>query len=370
MSASGRRAGTASLLAAVLMLVVASGIILTRTSSTTSDVIAMSGGWASGTATQLTVSEAHGRPVASATSAPERAGHLTHAPPRLADYQVGHVHGGHATAAPTLSPEPAPPGSRGAPGDPSAFRTTSAGLTRRESINFSSKCPLARQAADDPIVFPRRPGVSHDHDFFGNRSTDAYSTLASLRGAGTTCHIEADRSAYWAPALYDDGVRVKPELAQVYYRAGQKDHRTIEPFPAGLKVIAFDSSRSRWLCLGGPTAETSNTPPTCGAGKYLGIRIVFPDCWDAKYLDVPDHRSHMAYGTYDGCPASHPAPVPQISMDVRYLGSDGGDVVLGAPGHPVEVHGDFFNAWDQETLKRLIRDCINAGAHCAGKPPG
>ena len=41
---------------------------------------------------------------------------------------------------------------------------------------FIVTCAFSHTAPDDPIVFPGEPGQSHQHDFFGNRATDAWST--------------------------------------------------------------------------------------------------------------------------------------------------------------------------------------------------
>ena len=53
--------------------------------------------------------------------------------------------------------------------------------------NFFSVCRLSHFAPDDPIVRPGLPGASHPHEFFGNTSTNARSSLASLLAHGTTC---------------------------------------------------------------------------------------------------------------------------------------------------------------------------------------
>jgi hypothetical protein len=31
------------------------------------------------------------------------------------------------------------------------------------------------------------------------------------------------------------------------------------------------------------------------ARTYLELHVNFPDCWDDRPLDRPDHHSHMAY---------------------------------------------------------------------------
>ena len=57
-------------------------------------------------------------------------------------------------------------------------------------------CTFSHAAADDPIVFPAQPGAAHMHNFLGNRSTDAFSTLDSLKAADTSCKLSADTAAY------------------------------------------------------------------------------------------------------------------------------------------------------------------------------
>ena len=47
-------------------------------------------------------------------------------------------------------------------------------------IGWTSVCDYSHSLKDDPIVYPGQPGVSHLHDFYGNTTTNAYSTIASL----------------------------------------------------------------------------------------------------------------------------------------------------------------------------------------------
>ena len=41
---------------------------------------------------------------------------------------------------------------------------------------FFTDCLPSHRAPDDPIVYPKQPGASHLHDFFGNETTNAFST--------------------------------------------------------------------------------------------------------------------------------------------------------------------------------------------------
>src|SRR5918998_2174205 len=68
---------------------------------------------------------------------------------------------------------------------------------------FIAGCPASHRAPDDPIIAPGEPGASHLHEFFGNRTADAFSTASSLRSGATNCQPRSDRSAYWVPVMFD-----------------------------------------------------------------------------------------------------------------------------------------------------------------------
>jgi hypothetical protein len=88
------------------------------------------------------------------------------------------------------------------------------------------------------------------------------------------------------------------------------------------------------------------------------LHVNFPDCWDGKHLDTPDHRSHMAYSRNWVCPASHPVKVPLIRLNIRYPLLDGRGVEL-ASGGQLTAHADFFNAWDERKLAKLVDACFH-----------
>jgi hypothetical protein len=255
--------------------------------------------------------------------------------------------------------------------------------------NFFSNCPFSHVSTNDPIVHPRAPGTSHSHTFFGNTSTDAYSTPASLRAADTTCAARGDTAAYWVPTLYANGREVRPAKAQFYYVL--RGYGQMHPFPPGLRVVAGDafavrpqSMRVTWWSCGGAGVHTrvSSTAPTCGVIRArpkgifkrcatcaptrlpvrniqtrLELHVDFPDCWDGRHLDSPDHKSHMAYSRNYVCPASHPVKVPLIRMTIRYPVTAGTGVAL-ASGGQFSGHADFINAWDQRTLAKLVATCF------------
>ncbi|HEX3244411.1 MAG TPA: DUF1996 domain-containing protein, partial [Chloroflexota bacterium] len=228
----------------------------------------------------------------------------------------------------------------------------------------------SHSAPDDPIVSPGHAGMSHQHDFFGNRSTDADSTYASLRATGSTCRAPADASAYWVPALLKDGQPVEPLGVKVYYRAlGEQDAALVEAFPAEFRMIAGDATATspqprtvtRWACRM-EEQSAGAVPPDCPAGATLDLHVSFPECWNGE-LDSPDHRSHVAYGGRGSCPASHPHVLPKLEMIVHYPIDGSGELAL-ASGPIYSAHADFFNAWAPERLSALVSDCLTATERC------
>jgi len=127
---------------------------------------------------------------------------------------------------------------------------------------FLSVCAPSHVATDDPIVHPGEAGASHQHEFFGNRTTNAASTYASLRAGGTTCRIAADTAAYWVPTLYDDGQRIAPLKVNAYYLRG------------GGRGPAAASPAGRWDRAGRSAASERRSPLTVAAP--CGICTHFP----------------------------------------------------------------------------------------------
>jgi hypothetical protein len=246
--------------------------------------------------------------------------------------------------------------------------------TARADGIFVAECAFSHRAADDPIVFHGVPGGSHSHDFFGNRSTHAASTVRSLRRSSGNCVPADDRSGYWAPTLYRHGRPQTPAHVQVYYQDFFR-HGRVLPFPPGLRIVAGGPTAEasqrgivRWTCQDdhGPGAAEI---PSCGS-RFVTLRIGFPDCWDGRRLDSRDHRSHMAYNSAGGfelglqrCPASHPVVVPQLQLNIVYPMHDGDGVSL-ASGPVGTAHADFFNGWKPSVLRRRVNAVLNGGKAC------
>jgi len=224
---------------------------------------------------------------------------------------------------------------------------------------FAVLCAFSHRNQDDMIVFPGQPGRSHDHTYFGNTSTNASSTVASLQASGSTCLARGDRAAYWVPTLAVNGKVVQPLGAAIYYV--RRTANAVQPFPPGFRMISGDATArtaqsvdvTSWTCglFGGGTSSVPNCRfPT------LQLRVRFPDCWDGTHLDATDHKTHMAYSSGGTCPASHPVALPGLLLDVLYPVTGGPRSVLSSGGQ-FSGHADFVNAWDQQILtQRVDRD--------------
>ena len=162
-----------------------------------------------------------------------------------------------------------------------------------------------------------------------------------------------------------------PTAATIYYRRRTLDE--VRAFPPGLKVIAGNSRATTpqslrvtfWNCGVHAGVPRSSSVPTCPAvsRSTLRLHVNFPSCWDGRSLDSADHQSHMAYPLRGACPATHPVAVPAISVIFRYPVHGGAGVELSSSGQYL-AHADFFNAWNQRALERLVDKCLNKLRHC------
>lgn len=252
-----------------------------------------------------------------------------------------------------------------------AARPDARNLHQLQGVNFVGSCGFSHMSMDDPIVFPSQPGASHDHSFVGNTTTDAFSTLRTLRAASSTCKRPGETAAYWMPTLLLNGQMVAPATATVYYK--RKTLARVRAFPAGFKMIAGDKSATSpqgqqitfWNCGASSSVPASAGVPTCPdtRAQSLRLHVNFPSCWDGRQLDSADHKSHVAYAVRGACPAAYPVAVPAISLIYRYPITGGTGVTLSSGGQ-YSAHADFFNAWRQGRLVSLVNHCLNALRHC------
>jgi hypothetical protein len=84
----------------------------------------------------------------------------------------------------------------------------------------------------------------------------------------------------------------------------------------------------------------------------------------------------MAYAVPPkGCPASHPVPLPVITINVRYPVRTAGETrfwklssdmyrMRGKPAG-LSVHGDWMNGWDTAVMKTWIDYCNHLRMSCS-----
>lgn len=262
---------------------------------------------------------------------------------------------------------------------------------------FRTACQAVKFGFFDPIVYPGKPNISHLHTFLGAYGINEASNGASLLAAGNSgCRGgRSNSSSYWFPSMIDTatGLPIPPTLeSDIYYKAGYAvSSKSIKPLPVGLRLIAGDASGNPskpsaavgYSCMGASTTGWMKSIPDCKAPGLLTMEIIFPQCWDGKSLDSPDHKSHMTNpiagpGNDWGngkqvCPASHPVAVPQIAYQIRYdvkvsgetkkwrLASDNYDASQPA-GY--SGHADYIMAWDVEVMNTWVTKCLNAVVDC------
>jgi hypothetical protein len=252
---------------------------------------------------------------------------------------------------------------------------------------FRTECAYSHMSYDDPIVFPGQPGAAHLHTFFGNKGTDAHSTYNSLRTSGrSTCKGGiVNRSAYWIPTLLDEGGQPKaPDWSIFYYKQGYqiRDPNAINRIPNGLRMIAGSANKTApvgfaehayWTCEGTNVGHHEGIVD-CPVGDLILMTVVFPQCWNGRDIDSPDHKSHMAYPEDQACPASHPVAIPVISLNVGWrrtsgmnvsalkISSDHYDTSRQRPG--LSVHGDWFDGWEPAIKDTFVDHCVRRQVDC------
>lgn len=296
---------------------------------------------------------------------------------------LGAPQAGPAVTTPAGAPATTPPPQRtqpqqigiGATQQPGAAQSGPDGQNnwgRGRGRSFRVSCDFVKSGMFDPIVFPGQDMAGHQHQFFGNEGINSQSTPASLvagnaNGDATSCDRPADGSAYWVPALVQDGVEVTPDEAEIQYRAPRGQRRT-RAFPAGLTMIAGDKTATTlqahagWRCEFSPpgTALTAEVP-TCAADEDIVGVVTFPNCWDGTRLTSSD-QTHVVYATNGAaCPADHPVAVPELRMETYWPSAGAGHTyTLGAMGmNTAGLHADFMNGWNQAALRRQVRHWLN-----------
>lgn len=253
---------------------------------------------------------------------------------------------------------------------------------------FNISCAYSHTRRDDPIVFPGLSKASHQHDFFGNKTTKYSSTYGTMVAAGTTCLLRDDKAGYWAPTATLNGVRVVPKAVHAYYFGVQE--LTVESFPPDLQMLAgskdstsgAENVRVGWFC-GTERSPIASHPYDCrpyaGQRSVDGVvaRVNFPSCWDGL---TPARPFNTAYPTGRGiCPEGYPHVIPAISLRFHFgfmdpcagatpctpLDAPDTNIKLSLSSGPYYTfHADFWNTWTQSRLDSLVDVCLNEHVNC------
>ena len=235
---------------------------------------------------------------------------------------------------------------------------------------FIVHCEVSHIGFDDPIVLPWQPNKSHQHQFFGNTTTDSNPEYERAIGADTSCDQRLDTASYWSPTLLlPDGTRIDSLGLTAYYRPGNGvAPQDVVAYPREFMMVAGNSSADEpqgqdvisWSC--GSSANRSDAPPECSTQTTLRLWITFPDCWDGSRLTAFGSGAHVRYSD-DGCPETHPVALPQLQMAIDFPSVDPVGLSLSSGG--VEsAHADFWNTWDQDKLEREVALCLNRDLVC------
>lgn len=125
---------------------------------------------------------------------------------------------------------------------------------------FRTHVDFSHMAPDDPIRNYGQPGSSHLHCFFGNGTTNAYSTYSSLRHhalTSTAAGTDANGTGYWYPCLisvnpFGDGKNyaIKTNLVSVYYLINfAADGPMATHLPIGLRYVFGYEMDDNWAWL-------------------------------------------------------------------------------------------------------------------------
>lgn len=245
----------------------------------------------------------------------------------------------------------------------------------------------------DPIVTPGRVS-GHVHSVLGGSNFRLTTNTEKLRNSEcTSIPIAEDKSNYWFPHLYFQWVNGSFSSlnggAVIYYLFPEQAGTTTA-FPDDFRMItgnptlrtynasSFAQQAVSFLCLAfnGETTRHTSLPINKACPNGIRAQINFPCCWDGKNVDVPDHKSHVAFlsGGPDSGECSDPRfPIrlPRIFIEVYWSTSEfepfrsqaknSTQPYVYSYGDPTGYgyHADFINGWDKGVLQNAVDKC-----HC------
>jgi hypothetical protein len=246
-----------------------------------------------------------------------------------------------------------------------AALTTSVSATpddpaERKDPRIIFTCSVAKIAAIDPILDPE-PGMSHKHVIGGNREANADSTAQSLRNnKDTSCRRQYATGLYWFPQVKetDEKKPLRVKVMYVYY-LGLGDQQNMANMTFGAQLIGnVENGAVKYGCEG--NAITTQTPTSCAAGKFLRIRVEFPDCWDGSGRTPENFK----YFGEEPCKGRFNVKLPDTVLVIDFYNPNGIDSKLEVSAGMGEwkpaqefMHADAFEGFQPKFTSELNR-CI------------
>lgn len=263
--------------------------------------------------------------------------------------------------------------------------------------NMRTGCEFSHFSYDDPIVYPNQPEAAHLHMFFGNTDVNAYSTWDTIyNSGGSTCNGgELNRTAYWAPAMFDQNGNVRvPHFLNIYYKHDiMANHpEKIGYYPDNPQIVSpkANTGALAFMCInewgGDATASVEfldqiQCPTGLAYGqalRYLEHTVLFPNCWNGQDASNTNNFVVSMYSYFGGpCPTTHPKRLPNIRYRIRYIVEPGDDTrgwylssdvdraTLAKSRGGTVNHGDWWGAWNKQVNKTWVDTCNNVqGASC------
>ena len=275
-------------------------------------------------------------------------------------------------------------------GAPQAQDASLSATLEERRMGFDALCQHLKFEAMDRIVYPgQQPPVGHLHDHYGTLATPD-ATVSQMQQSTSACNRPEDTAGYWVTAVMKpDGTPVPATEMKAYYRTAVPASK-VKPIPLGLMIVAGNHAATasnpqstnvvHWDCKNTVTGEVTGPwvePHQCeSTDAKPRLKIEFPQCWDGKRLDSPDHKAHTAYpkrvnGVYK-CPGTHPVAITRVGLQFNYPaeGQPGWvdmETVTFSAGGRFSGHADFWNTWrvdGENGFNNLHTRCLNEGTYC------
>ncbi|KAF8755898.1 hypothetical protein RHS01_04662 [Rhizoctonia solani] len=270
----------------------------------------------------------------------------------------------------------------------------------------------------DPLRTPGTVGP-HVHNVVGasNFSPDSTTPEILQQSKCSSTMVQDDKSIYWTPLVYYNhgNGSYSPIVSSTriyYFLKPGNGTQPVKAFPKGFRMLAggyndrrpdtypprgelsYDQLQAmdpriaaiKWGCSAGAVQGEGNGGSLPGQRPYLpndapngcgvlNAGLFFPSCGDGR-LDSDDHFSHMAYPLDESngynCPPAIRSSTRRSSWskhfyfpsaDQPYRGANQNNWILSnGDATGLNMHGDFINGWNQDTLEQTMQQCNTPNA--------